>query len=92
VSRLSKRPRTNHAETAQALRSQPGVWLVVGDYRNSISADSLAKRIRSGYPIGSPAAGTPYQPVGAYETRTEPVDDGTRVHARYTEPRKDVRP
>lgn len=84
MSRRSKRPQTNHKETAAALQAQPGVWLIVGDYRNSISADSVAKRIRHGYPIGAREYGTPYQPAGAYETRTEPVDDGTRVHARYT--------
>ncbi|MET9012268.1 hypothetical protein ABZX74_15320 [Streptomyces olivaceoviridis] len=84
MSRLAKRPRANHKQTAEALRQQPGVWLVVGDYRNSISADNLARRIRYGYPIGNPDDSTPYHPAGAYETRTELVEDGTRVHARYT--------
>lgn len=84
MSRLSKRPRTDHKLTAQALRQRPGVWLVVGDYRNSISAENLARRIRTGYPISPPTSETPYQPAGAYEVRTEPVEDGTRVHARYT--------
>jgi hypothetical protein len=83
MSRLSKRPRADHKLTAQALRQRPGVWLVVGDYRNSVSAENLARRIRTGYPIGSPTASTPYEPAGAYESRIEPVEDGTRVHARY---------
>ncbi|MES9522399.1 hypothetical protein [Streptomyces capoamus] len=91
MSRLAKRPRANHQQTAEALRQQPGVWLVVGDYRNSITAKDIAHRISHGYPMSGPGYGTPYQPVGAYETRTELTDDGTRIHARYTEPRKDVR-
>ncbi|NUQ95334.1 MAG: hypothetical protein HOY79_01790 [Streptomyces sp.] len=83
MSRLPRRPRVNHTDAANRLRAQPGVWLVVGDYRSSLVADNLARRIRSGYPLGSRVYGTPYQPAGAYETWTEPVEDGTRVHARY---------
>ncbi|KUN02778.1 hypothetical protein AQI95_24880 [Streptomyces yokosukanensis] len=64
------------------------MWLVVGDYRNSVSAENLARRIRTGYPIGNRTDGTPYQPTGSYEVRTEAVEGGTRVHARYN-PRKD---
>lgn len=83
MSRLSKRPRTNHKQVAQALRQQPGVWLVVGEYRSGASADNLARRIRCGYPIGARVYGTPYQPTGAYEACTELVEEGTRVRARY---------
>ncbi|MFI0233092.1 hypothetical protein [Streptomyces sp. NPDC017086] len=83
MSRLTKRPRVDHKAAARALREQPGVWLVVGDYRSKTSADSTVTRIRHGYPIGAREYGTPYLPVGAYEARTEPVEDGTRVHARY---------
>lgn len=83
MSRLAKRPRANHEQTAQALRQQPGVWLIVGDYRSTVSANSIAGRIRHGYPIGAREYGTPYQPTGAYESRTELVEDGTRVEARY---------
>ncbi|MFF7096354.1 hypothetical protein ACFY9A_28765 [Streptomyces rubradiris] len=78
-----KRPRADHKEVAHALRQHPGVWLPVGDYRNSISADDIARRIRTGYPLGNADGSTPYLPAGAYESRTELVDDGTRVHARY---------
>lgn len=84
MSRLTKRPRVDHKAAARALRAQPGVWLVVGDYRNSVSADNIARRIRAGYPIGHANDGTPYLPARAYESRTELVEDGTRVHARYT--------
>ena len=65
MSRLARRPRVDHQKTAQALRSKPGVWLVVGDYRSNIGADSMAKTIRSGYPIGAPRTASPYLPAGA---------------------------
>lgn len=83
MSRRAKGPRVDHQATAVRLREQPNVWLTVGDYRSSITANDLARRIRNGYPIGASAYGTPYQPTGAYETRTELIEDGTRVHARY---------
>ena len=83
MSRLSKRPRVDHQATVARLQANPGVWLPVGDYRSSGSARSLLHRIRTGWPIGTAAYGTPYLPAGAYEARTELVEDGTRVHARY---------
>ena len=83
MSRRSKRPRANHREAAARLQANPGEWLPVGDYRLLAHANDMAYRIRTGYPIGDAAYGTPYQPAGAYETRTELVEDGTRVHARY---------
>ena len=83
MSRLSKRARVDHQATAARLQAHPGVWQVVGDYRNRDSANGLAHRIRTGYPLGHADYGTPYEPAGAYEARTELVDDGTRVHARY---------
>lgn len=84
MSRLAKRPRADHQHSAQALRQQPGVWQAVGEYRSRQSATDVAHKIRTGYPIGASTAGTPYQPAGAYETRLELIEDGTRVHARYT--------
>ncbi|GAA2199802.1 MULTISPECIES: hypothetical protein [Streptomyces] len=84
MSRPVKRPSADHKQIAEALRQQPHVWLRVGDYRNHLSADNVARRIRRGYPIGDRAYGTPYQPTGAYEARLERIADGTRVHARYT--------
>jgi hypothetical protein len=76
--------RVNHAAAVAALKAQPGVWLPVGEYRNRLSADDIARRIRLGYPFGSHSYGTPYTPTGAYETRTRLTDDGTLVEARYT--------
>lgn len=83
MSRLTKRPRADHKQTAAAARRKPGVWVVVGDYRSSISADHMAYAIRSGYRRGSTAGPSPYHPAGAFEARTELVEDGVRVHARY---------
>jgi len=76
--------RADHTAVVAALKAQPGVWLPVGEYRNRLSADDIARRIRCGYPFGSHAYGTPYTPAGAFETRTQLTDDGTLLEARYT--------
>lgn len=78
------RRRADHTAVVAALKAQPGVWLPVGEYRNRLSADDIARRIRCGYPFGSHAYGTPYTPAGAFETRTQLTDDGTLLEARYT--------
>lgn len=83
MSRLARRPRANHQQSATDLTANPGEWLVIGDYRSSIGADGIAHCIRTGYPIGAVTAHNPYQPVGAFETRTELVEDGIRLYARY---------
>src|SRR5690606_8313872 len=83
----TNRKPVNHAETAAALRAQPGVWLPVGEYRNRMTADGIARCIRSGSPLGTRAYPTPYTPTGAFEARTRLTDDGTLVEARYTEGR-----
>ncbi|GGQ83403.1 hypothetical protein [Streptomyces flaveolus] len=83
MSRLSHRPRADHRRTVEEARRQPGVWLHVVDYRSTPVAEDVARRIRNGYPIGAHAYGTPYQPTGAFEARTELVDDGTRLQVRY---------
>lgn len=83
MSRRAKAPRVSHKVAAARLREHPNEWLPVGDYRSSITAKDVARRISRGYPIGAVEYGTPYQPTGAYESRTELTEDGTRVHARY---------
>lgn len=80
----TRRNRVPHAQVAAALRALPGTWLPVGEYRNRLAADDIARRIRHGYPIGAPAYGTPYTPPGAFEARTRLTDDGTLIEARYT--------
>lgn len=74
----------SHTAAAAALKAQPGVWLPIGEYRNRLSADDIARRIRTGYPLGTHSYGTPYKPVGAFEARTRITDDGTLLEARYT--------
>ncbi|WP_435279277.1 hypothetical protein [Streptomyces sp. 1222.5] len=83
MSRLVKRPRVNHHEVAARLRSHPRMWLPVGEYRSSQTADNMARRIRKGYALGESEYGTPYEPAGAYEARLELTEDGTRILARY---------
>lgn len=80
MSRLARRTRTNHAETAAALRAQPGMWLPVGEYRANTTADSIAWMIRTARACES---GRRYAPAGSFESRTEMTADGTRVMARY---------
>jgi hypothetical protein len=83
VTRLSRRPRADHKHAVAEARRQPGVWLPVTDYRSTHTAEDVARRIRNGYPIGDTRYGNPYQPTGAFEARTELVDDGTRLHVRF---------
>lgn len=82
MSRRAKAPRVNHQAAVAALRNKPGVWQPIGDYRNRITADNTASAIRYGRPLGSVTC-TPYTPAGAFEARTELVEDVTRIHARY---------
>ncbi|MFJ8049866.1 hypothetical protein [Streptomyces luteogriseus] len=84
MSRLARRPRADHRHTAEEARRRPGTWVTVGEYRNTTSAQDLASRISSGYPIGNPVYGTPYWPAGDFESRTSRTEDGTLLEARYT--------
>ncbi|NUS79123.1 MAG: hypothetical protein HOV70_23385 [Streptomyces sp.] len=94
----ARRQRANHPEAAAKARSQPGVWLAVAEYGSTLTARSLAYRIRVGKPLGDQRYGTPYRPASAFEARTELTQDGVRLDIRYTAPaagattREDVRP
>ncbi|MFD5709548.1 hypothetical protein ACFWHW_03985 [Streptomyces pharetrae] len=83
MSRLARRPRADHKTVAAEARRQPGTWIVVNDYRSSTAADGIAYDIRSGYSHGTRSGPSPYHPAGAFEARTELVEDGVRVYARY---------
>ncbi|CAM5591964.1 hypothetical protein [Streptomyces purpurascens] len=84
MSRLARRPRADHKHTAEEARHRPGTWVTVGEYRNATSARDVANRIRSGCPLGTPAYGTPYEPAGAFESRTRLTEDGTLLEVRFT--------
>jgi hypothetical protein len=84
MSRLARRPRADHKHSAEEARRRPGTWVTVGEYRNAASARDLAYRIRSGCAIGRDDYGTPYQPTGAFESRTRRTEDGTLLETRYT--------
>lgn len=83
MSRRAPHPRVDHAATAAALRAQPGVWQVVGEYRNVFTAEGMERMIRTGYSDGGRLPGRHYQPAGQYETRATLTDDGTLLEARY---------
>jgi len=80
MSRLARRTRTNHAQTAAQLRATPGVWLPVGEYRSTTSADGIAWMVRA---APGNESGVRYAPAGSFEAYTELTDTGTRVMARY---------
>jgi len=80
MSRLTRRPRVNHAKAAATLRAKPGEWLPIGEYRSRTSADGIAWMIRA---APDHESGLCYAPAGSFEARTELTDDGTRVIARY---------
>ncbi|MEV6014673.1 hypothetical protein [Streptomyces sp. NPDC051997] len=83
MSRPAPRPRANHTQTAQAARKLPGTWITVSDYRSNMTARSVAYRIRTGAPLGTPSYGTPYVPAEAFETRMELLDLDTRLQVRF---------
>ncbi|MEX3101192.1 MULTISPECIES: hypothetical protein [unclassified Streptomyces] len=83
MSRRAKRPIIDHKAVGEKLRARPGEWLTVGEYLNRMSADSVAQWIRAGRGVGVYQIVRWYQPVGAYETRTAPTDNGTLLEARY---------
>ncbi|MEU5595718.1 hypothetical protein [Streptomyces sp. NPDC020298] len=85
MSRLAKRRQVNHKETAEALRRSPGVWLIVGEYRNRSTASSTSYAIRA----ATPGVGAWYAPPDSFESRTELVEEGVRVYARYVGTRRD---
>lgn len=91
MTRPTKRPRVNHQETADRLKANPHTWLIVGEYRSTISADGICRYIRTGAQRHSHRTPSPYQPAGAYEARMELTEFGVRVDARYVgTPRKDT--
>ncbi|MDT0387874.1 hypothetical protein [Streptomyces dubilierae] len=83
MSRPARRPRADHQHTAAEARRRPGTWLTVGDYRNPATVEAMALRIRTGYPLGTAAYGTPYLPAGAFETRTSLTEEGTLLETRF---------
>ncbi|WP_431980065.1 hypothetical protein [Streptomyces qinglanensis] len=77
MTRPRKRTHTRHAKAAARLREHPGMWMQVAVYPTAYSAHGAAHRIRTAYRL--PA----YEPAGAYEARTEQLDEGTAVVARW---------
>lgn len=70
-------PSANHALRADDMRRHPHMWIEVCVYNGRQSANAAAYQIRTGDRL--PA----YRPAGAFETRTEPLDGGTALYARY---------
>ncbi|MFF9632910.1 hypothetical protein [Streptomyces fradiae] len=77
MARYARRRSADHQARAAELRERPGEWRHVHTYRANYGATSVAREIRIG------GLGGTYSPPGAYEARTQTVDDGTAVYARY---------
>jgi hypothetical protein len=77
MARRLKRPAADHQASADEMRDHPNQWQHVHTYPARYAAVSVAGGIRRG------GLGQAYQPAGAFEARTEMVDDGTAVYARY---------
>jgi hypothetical protein len=77
MTRYARRTSADHQTRAAELRARPLEWQHVHTYRASYAAASVAREIRIGGLSGA------YGPPGAYEARTQTVDDGTAVCARY---------
>lgn len=70
--------RVNHQEKAAQMRSVPGVWVEVNTYSVTSTARGFAHRIEQGV-----YEGRWYSPAGAFETKTELAEFGTKVFGRY---------
>ncbi|MFB7845466.1 hypothetical protein ACFC34_00320 [Streptomyces sp. NPDC056053] len=62
------------------MRANQGQWRIVATYPASYSAASAGFAIRAG---NATRNGFWYGPPGAFDARTETVDDGTALYARY---------
>ncbi|MFF5471067.1 hypothetical protein [Streptomyces achromogenes] len=66
-----------HAEIAARLKSRPGQWAVVGTYKSTSIAASMARSIRAGVNMSA------YTPAGTFEAKARTVVGEHRVYARY---------
>ncbi|MGQ4343500.1 hypothetical protein [Streptomyces sp. SAS_275] len=81
-SRARRRINVHHVFVADSCRANPGVWLRVGEYNSSQSAEGIAESIRKAK-TKSPAQQSPYGPAGSFEARRALTEYGARVEARY---------
>ncbi|MGW2692413.1 hypothetical protein ACWC3Y_11185 [Streptomyces sp. NPDC001296] len=81
MSRPVKRPLVNHAAAAARLRARPGTWLVVGEYRSSLTADHMAYLVRTAWT--KRGTRSPYAPAGSFEAVTRLTEAGACLVARY---------
>ncbi len=81
MSRLAKRTPIDHDQAAARLRSRPGLWMPVGEYRSSQSAEHMAWAVRTAYPWTRIVSA--YEPAGAFEARVRLTEFGCELVARY---------
>ncbi|MFI1677002.1 hypothetical protein [Streptomyces sp. NPDC020607] len=75
-------PRADHATVAEQARTQPGTWVLVGEYCSHQSANATAWVIRTAG-RGKPGSGRFYIPAGAFEAEMRMTELGCQVLARF---------
>lgn len=77
-----RRRKVNHFAVAAACRANPGIWLPVGEYNSSQSAEGAGDYIRKAY-TKKVSQRSAYTPAGSFESRHVLTEYGARVEARY---------
>lgn len=79
---MRRRSNINHFEVADACRRTPGVWLPVGEYGSTQSANGVAWYITAAKENRT-VKRSAYEPAGSFEARWALTEFGARVEARY---------
>lgn len=79
---MRRRSNINHFEVADACRRTPGVWLPVGEYGSTQSANGVAWYIKAAKENRT-VKRSAYEPAGSFEARWTLTEFGARVEARY---------
>lgn len=66
----------NHRVVAAALKSNPGAWGRIGEYRTAASAGSMAQAVRN-------ANLSAYEPAGSFEGVSRKIGNRYYVYAQY---------
>jgi hypothetical protein len=77
-----RRRKVDHFAVAAACRENPGVWLPVGEYNSTMSAEGAGSYIRSAV-VKASERRSAYSPAGSFETRHALSEFGALVEARY---------
>ncbi|MEU1443037.1 hypothetical protein [Streptomyces mirabilis] len=79
---MIRHARVDHFAVAASCRAKPGVWLPVGEYNSSQSAEGAIDYIRNAT-TKSPTQRSAWTPARSFEARHALTEFGARVEARY---------